>query len=68
MIRDHKNTRTATRPKPEDYKLPRNQVELDKLLSQMKDCGIDASKALEMIKERKMQFDKAISEYESNDN
>ena len=32
VIRDYKKTRSATRPKPEDYKLPRNQVELDKLL------------------------------------
>ena len=31
----------------------------------MKDCGIDDKKAMEIIKEKKAQFDKDITLYES---
>ena len=34
----------------------------------MKDCGIDDARAMEMIKERKMQFDKVKTEYEAYGN
>ena len=55
VMKDSKKAKSGTRPKPEDFCLPRNQVELDKLLSRMRDCGIDDARAMEMIKERRMQ-------------
>ena len=63
-----KKNKVVTRPKPEDYFLPRNQTELDKLKSRMRECGIDDERAMEMLKERKEKFDKAIIEYETSKN
>ena len=60
--------KAATRPKPEDYNLPRTQTELDILLQKMKDCGIDTSRAMVIIKEKKEKFDKDCAEYEANTN
>ena len=44
-----KIAKAASRPKPEDYNLPRSQIELDKLLSRMRVCGIDADKAMVIV-------------------
>ena len=68
MKKDSKKTKSAARPKPKDYFLPRSQVELDKLLSRMKECGIEYVRAMEMLRERKEKFDKAITEYKTNVN
>ena len=68
VMKDSKRAKSGTRPKPEDFCLPRNQDELDIFLSRMKDCGIDDARAMEMIKERKIQFDKANTEYEAYGN
>ena len=55
--KESKTTKAATRPKPDDYCLPRSQIELDKLLSRMTECGIDDARAMEMLKERKEKFE-----------
>ena len=53
VLKDSKKLRSASRPEPEDYNLPRNKDDLVKLLQKMKDCGIDEKKAMEIIKEKK---------------
>ena len=58
VLKDSNKAKAGSRPKPEDYNLPRSQTELDTLLQKMRDCGIDAAKALEIIKEKKQQFEK----------
>ena len=68
MKKDSKKTKSVARPKPEDYFLPRSQVELGKLLSRMNECGIQDGRAMEILRERKEKFDKAITEYKTNVN
>ena len=65
VLKDSKKSKAASRPEPEDYNLPKCQAELVKLLQKMKDCGIDNTKAMEIIKEKKDQFDKDVALYES---
>ena len=36
--------------------------------SRMKECGIEDVRAMEMLRERKEKFDKAITEYKTNVN
>ena len=68
VLKDSKKLRSASRPEPEDYNLPRNKDDLVKLLQKMKDCGIDEKKAMEIIKEKKAQFDKDCALFDGKNN
>ena len=68
VVKNAGKTRYASRPKPEDYNLPRSQIELDSLLQRMSDCGIDSAKAMEIIKEKKEKFEKDCAVFDSKNN
>ena len=57
--------KAAARPDPEDYNLPKCQADLVKLLQNMKDCGIDEKQGMEIIREKKAQYDKDCALYDS---
>ena len=65
VMKDPKKAKAASRPKPEDYNLPRSQAELDILLQKMRDCGIDSTQAFEIIKEKKQQLERDCAEFDT---
>ena len=50
------NQENKNGPRPEDYNLPRSETEWNSMMSKMNDCGIDSSKASEIIREREKKF------------
>ena len=48
-----------------NYNLPKSRADLDKLLQRMKACGIDETKAMEIIKEKKVKYDKDCALFDS---
>ena len=54
----------GTEKSKKDYNLPepQSQREWDSMISKMGDCGIEKMKAIEIIREIKLKFDKACKE------
>ena len=65
VLKDSQKSQAASRPAPEDYNLPKSRADLDKLLQRMKACGIDETKAMEIIKEKKVKYNKACALFDS---
>ena len=57
--------KAASRPEPDDYNLPKCRSVLEKLVRKMKDCGIDETKAMAIIEEKKVQFEKDCALFDS---
>ena len=53
-------------PKPDDFLLPVTETDWNGMLKKMQECGIEKSKAIEMMKERRAKFVKACETYYSN--
>ena len=65
LVAKSNKSRAVSRPKPEDYNLPKSQLELDAHLLKMKDCGIDHEKGMSIIKEKIHQFQKECAEFDA---